>query len=225
MGDEGALFIPCQCTGSMAHVHPECLAEWRRTAHNSQAFYQCEQCGTNYSIRQNAIAVALLSSNFVIALTVLICTVLTIAAGTIVGALPLGEDRSIPRMLYHRIAYAPPWYTWAPLRSWQPQFDLVVAGMVIISAVGFVFFVRAEWHRNRDHGEEGLMRMGMFIAWLCSVQNEASSRFAVFFGLLFAYSTVFAETRVHAKYFSQKLGETVLAYRPAAAAAAAPTDE
>ena len=189
MGDEGALFIPCQCTGSMAYVHPECLAEWRRTAANSRAFYACEQCGTEYKIRQNALALALMSRNFVIGLTVVICVVLTLSVGIVVDTLPLPKTSTeCAHALYRLIAYAPPWYTSARVSlSWRERCDVFVLGACAVATVGFGFYLRAEWMRHRDGGAEGMRHMAMFVAWLTSLQSAQSSRFGVAFGLLFAY--------------------------------------
>ena len=210
----------------MAHVHPECLAEWRRTAANSRAFYSCEQCGTEYRIRQNALALALMSRNFIVGLTVVICVALTTSVGIVVDALPLPKTSTeCAHALYRLIAYAPPWYTSTRVSlPWRERCDVFVLGACAVATVGFAFFIRAEWLRHREGGAEGMRHMALFVAWLTSLQGAQSSRFGVAFGLLFAYSTVFAETRVHAKFLSQKIGETILAYRPAAAAAGAAAD-
>jgi|EP01049_Picozoa_sp_SAG25_P006886 hypothetical protein len=47
-GEEGRLFRPCMCRGTMAWVHVECLDRWRHVSQNSSSFYQCDQCHFRY---------------------------------------------------------------------------------------------------------------------------------------------------------------------------------
>ena len=45
------LFIqPCQCKGSSANVHAECLDKWRQTNRGRLPFIQCQECHTYYNI-------------------------------------------------------------------------------------------------------------------------------------------------------------------------------
>ena len=45
------LFIqPCQCKGSSANVHAECLDKWRQTNCGRLPFIQCQECHTYYNI-------------------------------------------------------------------------------------------------------------------------------------------------------------------------------
>ena len=61
-GDEaGRLFSPCLCRGSMAHVHVDCLNEWRKQSVNPRSLYTCDACGYSYRIQRTA-AAALLQS-------------------------------------------------------------------------------------------------------------------------------------------------------------------
>ena len=46
-GDElGSLFTPCKCSGSIRHVHQECLEMWLR--HKNSTSEKCELCGCVY---------------------------------------------------------------------------------------------------------------------------------------------------------------------------------
>jgi hypothetical protein len=41
---------PCQCKGSSANVHAECLDKWRQTNRARLAFLQCQECHIYYNI-------------------------------------------------------------------------------------------------------------------------------------------------------------------------------
>ncbi|GAA6016766.1 hypothetical protein JCM10207_003245 [Rhodosporidiobolus poonsookiae] len=45
----GELFTPCKCSGTTAHVHPECLAAWRRGGSGRSAA-TCPTCGFEYQL-------------------------------------------------------------------------------------------------------------------------------------------------------------------------------
>lgn len=45
---DGRLFRPCNCRGTMAWVHVECLDKWRQASTNPQSFYRCDQCHYEY---------------------------------------------------------------------------------------------------------------------------------------------------------------------------------
>ena len=47
-GEQGPLFRPCHCRGSMAWVHRECLDHWRRSSVNPRSFYRCDNCCCEY---------------------------------------------------------------------------------------------------------------------------------------------------------------------------------
>jgi RING-variant domain len=49
---EGKLFSPCKCAGSMKYVHVECLQRWRAEASNKSAYFRCEQCRYRYNLRR-----------------------------------------------------------------------------------------------------------------------------------------------------------------------------
>lgn len=43
-GEDGKLFRPCNCKGTMAWIHTECLNKWRTQIANSAAFWECPTC-------------------------------------------------------------------------------------------------------------------------------------------------------------------------------------
>lgn len=50
--DEGRLFSPCLCKGSMRFVHVHCLQRWRQEKETHPSFYRCDQCHYNYNMRR-----------------------------------------------------------------------------------------------------------------------------------------------------------------------------
>ena len=44
------LYRPCDCRGSMAWVHVECLSRWRRVSANPRSFLYCDQCNCEYQL-------------------------------------------------------------------------------------------------------------------------------------------------------------------------------
>ena len=46
--ETGPLFCPCLCSGSMGHVHMECLDHWRNSSANPRSFYRCDNCHFEY---------------------------------------------------------------------------------------------------------------------------------------------------------------------------------
>ena len=49
-GDETPLIEPCNCTGSVAHIHKHCLFRWLNT--KNETFPTCELCKTHYRINR-----------------------------------------------------------------------------------------------------------------------------------------------------------------------------
>ena len=47
-GENGRLFRPCRCKGSVQFVHVECLQRWRRTSANPRSFYRCDMFHYEY---------------------------------------------------------------------------------------------------------------------------------------------------------------------------------
>jgi len=54
--ENGPLFRPCSCRGTMAWVHMECLDHWRRESTNPHSFYHCDQCHFEYRFRRVFVA-------------------------------------------------------------------------------------------------------------------------------------------------------------------------
>ena len=49
--DEEELIAPCECRGTMRHVHRGCLNQWRTASPRSDSFVRCEQCFAPYTFK------------------------------------------------------------------------------------------------------------------------------------------------------------------------------
>jgi len=49
-GEDGKLFRPCNCKGTMAWIHIECLNKWRTQSANTVAFWECPTCKFKYHL-------------------------------------------------------------------------------------------------------------------------------------------------------------------------------
>jgi E3 ubiquitin-protein ligase DOA10 len=48
--EEGRLFSPCKCSGTMKFVHENCLDKWRALSSNPQSFFICDNCKYHYNL-------------------------------------------------------------------------------------------------------------------------------------------------------------------------------
>ena len=55
---DGVLYRPCDCRGSMAWVHVECLSRWRRVSANPRSFLYCDQCNCEYQLSEHSYGIA-----------------------------------------------------------------------------------------------------------------------------------------------------------------------
>ena len=55
---DGVLYRPCDCRGSMAWVHVECLSRWRRVSANPRSFLYCDQCNYEYQLSEHSYGIA-----------------------------------------------------------------------------------------------------------------------------------------------------------------------
>jgi len=79
--DEGKLFSPCKCKGSIKFVHVGCLDQWRKVSKNSQSFFQCENCHYKYNFRRTTISQLFKSVWMLQVVTLFVFMVLIIMAG------------------------------------------------------------------------------------------------------------------------------------------------
>jgi hypothetical protein len=67
--EEGTLFTPCLCSGSMKYVHVKCLETWRKRG-PMNARFECPQCHYRYNFSKFSIA-KVLNSRWLVPATVL----------------------------------------------------------------------------------------------------------------------------------------------------------
>ena len=54
--EQGKLFSPCHCTGTMRYIHEKCLDTWRRMSSNASSHVQCDQCFYAYRVERRGLA-------------------------------------------------------------------------------------------------------------------------------------------------------------------------
>lgn len=57
--DEEELIAPCECRGTMRHVHRGCLNQWRTASPRSDSFTRCEQCFSAYTFKHTWVTAVL----------------------------------------------------------------------------------------------------------------------------------------------------------------------
>ncbi|WRT69308.1 uncharacterized protein IL334_006292 [Kwoniella shivajii] len=104
--NSGKMISPCLCTGSMRHVHVNCLNAWRGTGTNAKAHMECPQCHYRYQLRRTLIS-GLATSRPILLLSTLISFVsLTLLLGQILH-LVLHHSPTISRTLLSRTSRSP----------------------------------------------------------------------------------------------------------------------
>lgn len=91
---EMKMIRPCLCSGSVSHVHVECLNRWRATS--TEAYYTCSICKYAYRIERTWLAKLLMQENAVLVIAVLMVLSLSLFTGfsliTIISAIGLPLD-------------------------------------------------------------------------------------------------------------------------------------
>lgn len=54
--EQGKLFSPCHCRGTMRFIHEGCLETWRRMSANASSTFKCDQCSYFYRVRHTGLA-------------------------------------------------------------------------------------------------------------------------------------------------------------------------
>jgi len=80
--EDGKLFSPCKCSGSIKFVHMECLNKWREQSCNPQSFLICDSCKFKYRLQRPYISMLIQSDKVVNTLTILSVASITIGSGT-----------------------------------------------------------------------------------------------------------------------------------------------
>jgi len=199
--EEGRLFRPCRCRGTMAWVHPQCLNEWRAVSANARSFFRCDQCGYEYRVRRTRVAEALQREQVVWAVAVAL-----FGALVLVGALVLdgAEQR-----LYGKAGWQPrAWFAW-----WGWRADRLVAGALLPGGLGLA---RAALQKLRRATAAGMGAGGaimlLSLGNVCLDVDVHLSPALLLLSLLFTFGHVVEDVRYVAKGFLARFGEVVLEY-------------
>ena len=88
---KGELISPCMCSGSMKHIHRNCLNEWRSQTTKNEYFSKCETCNQYYVLDFQTDCVEKASKLFKLKVILDIFTLLTIALFIILGFIVVTE--------------------------------------------------------------------------------------------------------------------------------------
>jgi len=85
--EDGSLFSPCKCSGTMKYVHAECLDKWRALSRNPQSFFVCDNCKYQYNLYRPKLSKFLQSEVVISGITGVGMCALTLGSGTVIVAL------------------------------------------------------------------------------------------------------------------------------------------
>lgn len=84
---------PCLCAGSLAHVHLDCLNQWRSTSES--AYSSCSICHFHYRVKKNFVSAVLLQPAIIMLVVFLIFVIGVVISGFI---LQFGLKAMYPRL-------------------------------------------------------------------------------------------------------------------------------
>ena len=200
--EEGRLFAPCRCKGTMRWVHPHCLNEWRAASVNARSFYTCEQCGYRYRTERTWLADVLQSER-----TVWLLSFAMLALVALAGRLVPGRPE---RLLFALLEWEPSaasaasWWGW-----WAGASERAMVALMWPGALGFGFSVADAYrlHRGIPLGQQGwLSALVLSIA----ANGRRISRVLVACGLLYFLGRLASRLRQRARRLLTRWGEVVL---------------
>lgn len=74
---------PCRCSGSVSHVHLDCLNTWR--ASSAHAFYRCSVCQYEYRLQRTLVAKLLMQEECVMGFAVMMILALCMVLGVVLA--------------------------------------------------------------------------------------------------------------------------------------------
>lgn len=151
------MIAPCECRGTMRHVHRECLNRWRLASSRTDSFVRCEQCFAVYQFKDSWLTATLTSPACVYTATALIL-VLWILASVIIttngdavlfSLLPpvLVEEHTVHVAGLQSLLHAPS-TTPVSFTNWFLQLltgllhhgNRIVYGLIFVALTEFIFF-------------------------------------------------------------------------------------
>ncbi|GAB5368869.1 hypothetical protein AAMO2058_001356700 [Amorphochlora amoebiformis] len=214
--DEGQMFSPCLCRGSMQVVHVSCLNEWRRSSANPRSYYRCEQCHYEYQLRRAWFAELLLDDSVVKTFSVLALIGMMILSAFIALPVTYMLKVDLAEEMYRLCEWRPWWlmedrYPW--ISSFRPTFDFIVQGHLFLATIGFAHWFYDQYliHRHTADGWMRLLHMGAIFGGLQA--GYRSARLALGLGSYFILEHLYNIAKVRCKYIVQTWGEAILEVR------------
>jgi len=214
--DEGRMFSPCLCRGSIQLVHVACLNQWRRSSANPRSYYQCEQCQYQYQLRRAWFATILLDKAFVSFLSVLVLLVIMGMTSVLVCPLLWYLEIDLALKMYRWCAWYPWWLDqrgFPTLAQYRAYFDFVISGWLILGSIGFVHWAYHQYviHRQRA---DGWYRLLWLAACFGGTQtNFRTMRLAMGLGSFFTLYHLYGITKIRCAAIAQTWGESILEVR------------
>lgn len=195
------LIAPCRCSGSVKYVHQSCLNEWRLRSANPESYHRCDQCQYVFNIEYSELA-AWLKAPWVHRLV----AYTSVLAAILLLSLALG---GVEEHFYGLVK-------WRPSRIDNnrlvralagPTLDRLMAGVLGVSAVGFLFSLHTAVQAHGEH----------LVPWLCGMATTVAAGgwrilgvFA-FFGCIHSIRVATAHVEARARVLLIQRGERVLA--------------
>jgi len=85
--EDGPLFSPCKCSGSMKYVHVKCLEKWREFSPNPKSIVQCDYCKYEYHLYRPKLSHCIQNEYFISGVTLFTVSAMTLGSGSAVALL------------------------------------------------------------------------------------------------------------------------------------------
>jgi len=187
------LITPCACSGTMRHVHAQCLAEWRMRAVGTLSFERCDQCRVPYKVRATRAAPWLQSPAMLHAVTILSVCLFTAAS----SLLPIPLERYFFSLTH--------WHPHAWLRT--PAAARAIRGVCSTAAVGLAQHLSQLLRQDRSVRDACLRCIMLSVAANGPRIFRIFAVIGVFHYLTFTYFSV----KMHMKRAMLQFGEILLA--------------
>mmetsp|Transcript_18154 Transcript_18154/g.30521 ORF Transcript_18154/g.30521 Transcript_18154/m.30521 type:complete len:310 (-) Transcript_18154:205-1134(-) len=219
--EEGRLFSPCLCRGTVGKVHVECLNAWRAMSTNSQSFYKCDLCGYKYNTKRADFADFLESKALVHGVASALVMLLVCISAIIVSFVASSGGRrfDLRFLFYDLVMWRPAWKYWGRgVGRWQGFYswlagacDWTVGGAVLLGLLGFLVHIVRKFRVDRQY-----VYNYMGPSLLAAVVQHGAPVFRIFaaLGVAVSYQSIYTQLHETSKHLLTKFGEHVLEVQP-----------
>jgi len=211
--EEGRLFSPCLCRGSMQMVHVECLNEWRRSSQNPHSYYQCQQCHYQYQLRRAWFAPILLDKRFVTTISILVMTLMMLLVAAVASPFLHLSKIDLALKLYRVCDFWPWWTTHENWAYYRVYFDFLVTGMLILGSIGFLHWVYDQYRIHRHHPDKWYRLVMLAVSFMGLQSDFQTARLALGLGTMFTLFHLYSLTKLRCSAVAQTWGESILEVR------------